>query len=129
MLGRINVVFTDLTGTAAALRSAATMTKDLRLELALIVAQLVPYPLPLTAPPVPVSFRIAQIRELIDSTGTYPDVEIYLCRDPVQALLKLLTPDAPAVIGVKEGWLPTPGSRLAHALERTGHQITLAWYR
>src|ERR1700681_2582996 len=52
----LKVIFTDLANTAAALTTARTMARGLSARITLIVAQVVPYPLPLAAPDVPVGF-------------------------------------------------------------------------
>jgi hypothetical protein len=48
----ITVVFTSVRGTSAALRSAAALVMTLGARINLVVLQVVPYPLPLTSPPV-----------------------------------------------------------------------------
>src|ERR1700733_9615940 len=49
----ISVVFTSVKATLGALKEAGNLAKSLGGRITLIVPQIVPYPLPLTRPPVP----------------------------------------------------------------------------
>ena len=52
----LKVIFTDLPKTAAALAAARTMAHGLGARITLMVARVVPYPLPLAEPDVPMEF-------------------------------------------------------------------------
>ncbi len=85
----LKVIFTDLPKTAAALATARTMARGLGARITLMVARVVPYPLPLAEPDVPVEFT----ERLLESLGNQRDaesdvgsdddtaIEILLCRD------------------------------------------------
>ena len=91
----LKVIFTDLPKTAAALAAARTMAQGLGARITLMVAQVVPYPLPLTAPDVPVEFTeriLESIAYEMDDADT--TVEIYLCRDRNEAIRSALPPDS-----------------------------------
>ena len=53
---QVYVVFTDLEATKAALEAASHLARDLSGWLVLLFAKVVPYPLPLEAPPVASAF-------------------------------------------------------------------------
>ena len=53
----IVVVFTSAAATSAALKKAGALAESLNARITLIVPQIVPYPLPLTSPPVLLDFR------------------------------------------------------------------------
>ena len=98
----LKVIFTDLPKTAAALATARAMARGLGARITLMVAQVVPYPLPLAAPAVPVEFT----ERLLESLGNQGDVEdttveIYLCRDRNETIRRALPPDSVVIIGAR----------------------------
>ena len=124
----VYVLFTTLKGTKQALQSALMLTKDLTFRIDVLVPIVVPLPLPITDPPVQLTFRVAQALELIRATGSSPRVHVYLCRDVVQAVLKVVRPGSPVVVGIKKTWWPSSEGRLVKALQRTDHLTILARY-
>src|SRR5436853_6049105 len=74
----LKVIFTDLRETGAALTMARTMARGLGARITLMVAQVVPYPLPLAEPDVPAEFTERRLESLAAEDTA---VEIYLCRD------------------------------------------------
>jgi hypothetical protein len=123
---RISVVFTDFKGTTAALRQAARMSAGLDASIDVIVIQVVPFPLPLVKPPVPVAFTVKKLRQLETKTGIEPSIHVYVCRDQVETLLRVLQPGAPVVIGKSEGHFFTKTPRLIRSLRRNGHDVIVA---
>jgi hypothetical protein len=123
---RVNIVFTDPRGTAAALRLAAGLAGDLDFGLGIVVAELIPYPLPLDCPPVPLRFRISQLLDLTRRSGVQAEVQLQLCRNPLETLKRLLPLQSPVVIGVRNTWHPTRARRLANNLQRMGYQVVVA---
>ena len=99
----LKVIFTDLPKTAAALAAARTMARGLGARITLMVAQVVPYPLPLAAPPVPVEFT----ERLLESIACEKDdadttVKIYLCRDRNETIRRALPPDSLVIVGARK---------------------------
>ena len=80
----LKVIFTDLSRTAAALKTARAMASGLSARITVLLAQVVPYPLPLAAPPVSVEFT----RRLLESVAADENTkfEILLCRDRYETL-------------------------------------------
>jgi hypothetical protein len=89
----------------------------------LIVPQVVPYPLPLTSPPVLVDFNERRLRVLASHCRVETRVSIYLCRDPWETLQSVLKPHSLVVVGTRKRWWPTAEKRLAAKLRRAGHEV------
>jgi hypothetical protein len=51
------------------------------------------------------------------------NVQIYLCRDPFEALEGALSPGSLVVLGGRKRWWPTREKRLAKKLHRAGHEV------
>ena len=125
---RIHVLFTNPADTRVALTLAVDMAAKLESEIALIVTQLVPFPLPLEDPPVPLEFASEQIRRLAESVRGGTDLQgcIYLCRNPIETLIRELPEHSLVVIGTRPRRLFSKAKRLARALRRSGHEVILA---
>ena len=105
----LKVVFTDLPKTGAALATARSMARGLGARITLIVAQVVPYPLPLAEPAVAAEFTermlesIAWEKDVADTT-----IEIYLCRDRNETIRRALPPDSLVIVGARKWrWWPS----------------------
>ena len=117
----LQVIFTDLPKTAAALAKARSMARGLGARITLMVAQVVPYPLPLAAPDVPVEFTERALESLAIEDTT---VEIYLCRDRNEAIRRALPPDSVVIVGARKfRWWPSRESRLARMLRHDGRRV------
>ena len=123
---RIHVLFTNSRDTRVALRAAVEMSSQLESEIALIVPQIVPFPLPLENPPVPLEFASDRIRSLAENTPAELQGYIYLCRNPVDTLIRELPSRSLVVIGARTNWPFGKSKRLARALRRNGHEVILA---
>jgi hypothetical protein len=123
------VIFTDASGTQAALEMAEGLAQKLEARIRLLMPYEVPYALPLTKPAVPVEFLEGQIRNLACKTHLEVAAHIYLCRDKRRILELLLRPHSLIVVGGKKRWWPTSAQELAQSLQRSGHQVILAGLR
>lgn len=123
---RIHVLFTNPADTRAALHTAVGMAAELDSEIALIVPQIVPFPLSLDNPPVPLEFASEQIRNLAESVHAEFKGYIFLCRNPIETLLQELPAHALVIVGVRARWPFGKSKRLAKALRRNGHEVILA---
>ncbi len=125
------VVHTAIPATLVALKTAATLAQGLSARIRLLVPQVVPYPLPLEAPPIPVSFTERRFRTVAEEVAVETTVEIVLCRDIATALEALLPPRSLVVVGAQStrwrtlGW-PSAEARLAQVLRKRGHLVVLA---
>ena len=122
----VSVVFTSVKATLAALRTAGSAGQPFASRINLVVPQIVPYPLPLTSPPVLLDFSERQFRVLAGQSPVETVVRIYLCRDRLEALLLMLKPRSLVVIGGRRRWWPTAETRLARQLRRAGHEVVFA---
>jgi hypothetical protein len=89
------------------------------------VPQIVPYPLPLTSPPVLVDFNERRLRVIASHCRVETRVSIYLCRNPLETLQSVLKPHSLVVVGSRKRWWPTAEKRLAKKLRRFGHQVVV----
>jgi len=122
----IAVSFTSIESTLSALRTAAALANRLSARITLMVPQVVPFPLPLTTPPVPLDFSERRFRVLAEKSPVETTVRIYLCRNRVEALTGALRPHSLIVIGDSRSWWPSEEKRLARQLRRAGHEVMLA---
>ena len=121
----IEVVFTSVEATLVALRRAADLANRLAARITLVVPQVVPNPLPLESPPVLLDWNERRFRVIAEESQVEMTVQIYLCRDRVQALCALVKPRSVVVLGGRKAWWPTPETRLARKLRRAGHEVIL----
>jgi len=125
----ISVVFTSVDATLAALKEAGRLLGNeagsLGGRITLIVPQIVPYPLPLTSPPVLVDFNERRLRVIASKCRVETRVSIYLCRNPLETLQSVLKPHSLVVLGSRKRWWPTAEKRLAKKLRRFGHQVVV----
>jgi hypothetical protein len=121
----ISVVFTSIEATLTALKEAGNLADSLGGRIALIVPQIVPYPLPLTSPPVLIDFSERRLRVIASNSKVETRVSIYLCRDPLETLRSVLKPHSLVVIGSRKSWWPNPEKRLAAKLRHFGHQVVV----
>jgi hypothetical protein len=120
----IHVIFTNLDETRLALRRAERLAAGLEAEIVLILAQVVPFPLPLDEPPTSIDFAQTQVQWLID--GKTVEGCVFFCRDPLRLFSSVLPPKALLVIGTSRRWPFAKSQRLARALRREGHHVVTA---
>src|ERR1017187_7688461 len=81
---------------------------------------------PLDKPPVSVRFTERLLSDLVcrlELDAFEPSVHLYLCRDQVETLLQVLSPNSLVVIGGRKHWWPTAERRVAKALRSKGHRV------
>src|SRR5215831_338528 len=84
------VIHTSYDGTVAALKHAVSLAESLGAQITLISSQVVPYPLPLTQPPVPIDFQEKRLSEIAAESSVDIRVQLYFCRNELQTLQKVL---------------------------------------
>jgi len=125
----VNVIFTNPQATVAALKTARSLARNLGACIGVRAAIAVPYALPLDKPPVAVRFTERLLSDLVrrmELRNFDSSVHVYLCRDQVETLLRVLGPNSLVVIGGRKHWWPTAGSRMANALRSKGHRVVSA---
>jgi hypothetical protein len=121
----VSVVFTSVEATLPALKEAATLARSLSARITLVVPQVVPYPLPITSPPVLLDFNERRFATIVSKSRIDTTVRIYLCRDRLEALAQILRPRSLVVIGGRKRWWPSAEARLAKKLRRAGHDVVV----
>jgi len=119
----ITVVFTSVEATLEALREAGVLADRLGGQIDLVVTQVVPYPLPLSSPPVLLEWSERRFRVMAADSPVETKVRIYLCRDRLEALVAKLREHSVVVVGGRKRWWPTAETRLARALRKVGHEV------
>ena len=119
----IAVVFTSIESTLAALKEAGALASSLGAWITLLVPQVVPFPLPLESPPVLVEFNERRFRVIASQSPVETNVQIYLCRDPLETLTNALITGSIVVLGGRKRWWPTREKKLARQLRRAGHEV------
>jgi len=119
----IAVVFTEVGPTVRALKEAGLLAAQLGARITLVVPQVVPWPLQLSCPPILLEFNEARFRVIAGRTGVPTDVRIYLCRERIPTLQRVIRYGSIVVIGVRKRFWPTAEKRLAWTLRRRGHQV------
>lgn len=119
----ISVVFTSVEATLKALKRAGTLASRLSGHITLLVPQVVPYPLPLTSPPVLLDWNERRFQVIASESPVATKVLLYLCRDRLETLSRVLAPGSLVVIGGRKRWWPTAERRLARKLRRAGHEV------
>jgi hypothetical protein len=123
----ISVVATSPDAGSAALERAAALTGSLSARITLIVPQIVPFPLPLSSPPVLLDFQESRLRRIASKSPVETVVRIYLCRDPWEVLQTVLMPHSLIVLGSRRKWrLLRRENRLARRLRKAGHDVIVA---
>ena len=121
----VNVIYTTVPGTVAALKTADELGVDLGARVFFLVPQSVPLSFPLTSPPVSVSFTEERFRSMatVCQEAAQVRVRVLLCRDKLQGLLKFLKPQSVVVVGGRKRWWLTPEEKLARVLKSNGHRV------
>ena len=126
---RLYVIGTTPERTRRVLEIACALARDLDAKLSVLVAQPVPYPLPLDHPPVHADFIEGAWSQLargqgID-TGIDANVTVCLCRDRDETVRQRLAAGSIVLIGIRRRWLQSAEHILARMLRRDGHRVIL----
>ena len=125
----LQVIFTDLPKTTAALAAARIMARGLGAHITLMVARVVPYPLPLATPDVPLEFTERMLEHLArEENDADTAIEILLCRDRNETLRRAVPPDSLVIVGARKcrWWTTGLFSRdlsLVSMLRRDGRRV------
>ena len=122
---QLYVPFTDLEATKAALETASHLARDLSARLVLLFAKLVPYPLPLEAPPVSSAFTAGVLSQLAVEQEADVPARVYLCRDRDVTIRHALGPGSLVVMGFRKRWWLNRTPPLARLLKRDGNEVIL----
>jgi len=100
--------------------------QGLNARISILVAREVPFPLPLTEPPVTVAFTEDRLREVIGEGPAIPaSVDVFLCRDRLAAVRDSLPYNATVVVGGRNRWFKRDRRKLIRILREDGHRVLL----
>jgi hypothetical protein len=119
----ISVIFTSVSGTISALKRAGSLAESFGARITLVVPQVVPYPLPLTSPPVLLEFQENRFREIATESPVDIRVQLYLCRDGLETLKRVLKPRSLVVVGGRKRFWPTREKGLVRKLRRARYEV------
>ena len=117
------VIFPDLEATRQAVNAAGSLARDLGACPVLVMAQVVPYPLPLDCSPLASEFMECLIGQLAGEQATSVWAHVHLCRDRNETIRRALGPGSLVVIGVRTRWWRNPDRMLTAALRKDGHHV------
>jgi len=122
----VNVLFTGVRATRAALRAAMELTRDLKASIRVRAIIAVPYRLPLDCPQVSIPFTEEVLSGLVsecEQNSLDITAHLYLSRNRIQTFLQILPPNSLVVIaGRKRPW-PSSETRMAKRLQGEGHRV------
>jgi len=119
----VTIISTSVESTLAALKKGETLASRLGSQITLLIPEVVPYPQPLTSSPVQQDSSEKRFRELLKESSVDATVQIFLCRDRLEAVNALLNPSSLVVVGGPKRWWPTDEKHLARMLRRAGHEV------
>jgi hypothetical protein len=120
---KVAVVYTSDRATLSAMQKAAVLADSLHARLTLVYPQIVPYPRPLTSPPVLPEFTEKRLHTIASQIPVDTEIQVCLCRDREDALAATLKPQSVVVLGGRKRWWPTAEKSLARKLRRAGHEV------
>lgn len=119
----LEVIYTTDAGTQHALDMACKLAEDLTARIRLVYVYTVPYALPLNAPAVPLAFLVGKLGRLAANFPNPVSVHIFLCRDRLETLQRVLKSRSIVVVGgARRGWLSSE-QRLARKLRKSRHEV------
>jgi hypothetical protein len=118
----VSVIFTNESATMSALKRAGELASQLDARIRILVAQVVPYQLPIDRPDVKPEFRVRRFLNLSIEDVKDVQIDVRLCRDASDCLKQALSPESLVLIGGKARRLGRE-RRLAHKLTLAGHHV------
>jgi hypothetical protein len=119
------VVCTSQEQTLIALKKAGDLARPIGARVVVLVAQMVPYQLPLDEPPVSATFTMRRFEMIASQYPTKAEVRVCFCRNQLEMLKSSLNPNSLVVLGTRNRWWLTHEARLARRLRRAGHEVIL----
>jgi hypothetical protein len=120
---RLHVIYTTPATTKASLGVASLLAQDLGAALELLVARVVPYPLPLNCPTTPARFNEEVLGSFVNECGVDAFVKVLLCRDREETIPQWIPAESIVVIGRRRRWGPESSWRLIRMLKHRGHHV------
>lgn len=122
----VNVVYTGPDSTVTALRAAESLVRSLGTTVHIRAMVAVPRQLAIELAFTSVQFLKQRLTDIVEQTSSRRCeyiLHIYVCRDRVKTLLKVLPPSSLLVIGGRRRIWPTAESRISKAAISAGHSV------
>jgi hypothetical protein len=121
----VYIIFTSLHPTLGALKKTGQLAALLKSGIKILVAQAVPYLLPLDEFVVRQDFVGKLLEKMAANVPEKTSISAYFCRDRLQALQRVLGRGNPVVMVIKKRGWPTRDERLARRLRHAGYDVIL----
>lgn len=113
----------ELTGRV--MERAAVLAAGLDVALKLVAVYVAPYPADLDCPAATKEHLTSRLMELGERSTLPSSVELVVARERSEGLRQVLPPGSTVLLGSRSRWWRTPEERLARALTRQGHRVSL----
>ena len=113
----------ELTGKV--MERATVLAAGLNVVLKLVAVYVAPYPADLDCPAAMEEHLSSRLAELAQRSTLPSSVELVVARDRSDGLRQVLPPGSTVLLGSRRRWWRTPEERLARALTRQGHRVSL----
>lgn len=121
----IVVLYTTPEITAKVIERAAALSAGLNATLKLVAVYVAPYPAELRCPPAMRQHLTARLTELVARTPLDASIHIVASRDRDGGFRQILRPGSAVLLGSPERFWRTREQKLARALNRQGHRVSL----
>ncbi len=120
----VNVVYVNHQAALYGVREAARLAASLHARIRLVVPSVVPYPLPLTEPPVQMAHFEQCIQALASEANANISAEIFLCRE-YRDVARMLPKESLVIVAAQTtAWRFWSGAqRLGRVLAGFGHHV------
>src|SRR5262245_30631988 len=120
---RLHVIYTIPETTRASLCFAGLLAHDLGATIELLVARVIPYPLPLNNSPAQAGFTEEFLKAIVSESEVDVNVKILPCRDREETIPQWLPAESIVVIGSRRRWGPGSSRGLVRIVRRKGHHV------
>jgi hypothetical protein len=121
----IVVPYTGPETTAKVVEKAAALAIGLNAMLKLIAVYVAPYPADLSCPAAMQEHLTARLGEIAERTSLPSSVQIVVARDRDAGFRHVLRPESAVLLGSPKRFWRTREEKLARALAREGHHVSL----
>jgi hypothetical protein len=122
----VYALFTTIDETLAAIRAASVFAKAMEVPMTVLHLREVSYAIPVDAPAGISPIETAEFAQSVEREGSDTRLQVFLCREALEALPLALSSPSLVVIGGRRGWWGSRSARWRRALEALGHLVIFA---
>jgi len=122
---QVVVPYVDPKITANVVDRAVGLASGLNATLHLVAVYVAPYPTELRFPETMKEHLTARLTELAERSALPARVDLVVARDRLAGFCQVLRPGSAVLLGTRRRWWWTREERLARALAREGHRVSL----